>query len=216
MHDVFFISYGEETAETNWERLVDIHPLTRRVMDIDGIFNAHSECARRSRTSHFFVVDADSEVHDAAIFQFKPPEWDANYVHVWFARNPLLAVPYGWGGLKLFPRHLFDDVAPGLDMTTSFPLKVVPEVVSTTHFNITAFETWRAAFRESVKLSLNDNDESRERLAAWLNPKWGAHRGWCVAGARGGISYVEAGGDPKNINDYRWLEDHFKATDGSA
>jgi len=65
---------------------------------------AHQECAKRSFTSHFFVVDADNIITDPNVFAYKIPWYDTQYVHLWYALNPVNDLEYGWGGLKLFPK----------------------------------------------------------------------------------------------------------------
>lgn len=180
---------------------------------IKGIQEAHRACAAAARASHFFVVDSDNEVLDPSIFRLKLPEWDAQYVHLWHARNPVNDLEYGWGAVKLFPKAVFADDRPKLDMTTSFPLKIIPEVKSVTHFNVSAEETWRSAFRETVKLSQQSSEEAQERLLAWTTTARGAHAEMCLRGAKEGLAYgLEKTDDPdalRLINDYDWLSDRF-------
>ena len=59
MLDVFFLSYDEPFADENFELLKMFAPHAKRVHGIKGIFDAHKECARQSKTGHFYVCDAD-------------------------------------------------------------------------------------------------------------------------------------------------------------
>jgi hypothetical protein len=49
-YDIFFLSYQENNADQNWERLKAIAPTAKRVSGIEGIRLAHTECAKRSFT----------------------------------------------------------------------------------------------------------------------------------------------------------------------
>ena len=42
------------------------------VSDIQGIYAAHSECAKRSQTENFFVVDADAWLMDSFDISYDP------------------------------------------------------------------------------------------------------------------------------------------------
>lgn len=213
MYDVFFLSFDEPHADRYWDILRRHHPIARRVNGIAGIQAAHAECARKSRTSHFFVIDADNEVLTPKIFEYEIPEWDREYVHLWYARNPVNNLIYGWGAIKLFPKSIFGDPTPRLDMTTSFSLKIIPEVASITHFNVSAFETWRSAFRECVKLSCSDSQEAAERLNVWCSAAHGPHSEWALRGAQEGREYGIVHRNNADalfvINDYQWLEKRF-------
>jgi hypothetical protein len=216
MYDVFFLAWDETQSETNWENLLEICPAVRRVTGIKGIYPAHARCAELSRTSHFFVVDADNEIIDPTPFEITIPEWDQEYVHLWHARNPVNGLEYGWGGLKLFPRASFPFVA-NMDMTTTLPLKIIERTVSVSHFNSSPFETWRAAFREAVKLSLQGSQEAQERLSVWCGVAEGPMASWCLLGAQEGRQYAKENQDTNAlvlINDYEWLKTRFQAAAG--
>lgn len=214
MYDLFMITYDEPMADYHWRALHDRFPSARRIEGVKGIHAAHRAAATASRTKHFWVVDADNEVI-AQDFSYKVPEWDSGYVHLWHAKNPVNGLVYGWGGIKLFPRRVvLDRTEDGLDMTTSFELKIIPECASITHFNYAPFETWRAAFREAVKLTLAGDPESRERLDIWTSRAEGAYSEWCLSGAIDGQAHATAhNGNIKEIskiNDYEWLKSRFE------
>lgn len=211
MYDVFFLSYDEPMAELHFAALRAQAPSLRRVQGVAGIHAAHSECARLARTSHFYVVDADNELLDYD-FSYKVPAWDAGYVHLWQARNPVNGLVYGWGGVKLFPRRLVRAMdRHGLDMTTSFPLKMMPSVKSVTHFNYAPLETWRSAFREAAKLARSSDPDAVQRLAVWTSVAAGPYAAECLRGARAGAAFARACPDDLvRINDYQWLAGRFE------
>lgn len=220
MYDVFFLSYNEPYASGHFQHLKNHAPLARRLNGVKGIHAAHSRCAELSRTSHFFVMDADNEIVDPSVFDYEITEWDTAYVHLWYARNPVNDLEYGWGGLKLFPKAVFDGSEPALDMTTSFPLKIIPTVSSITHFNTTAYDTWRSAFREAVKLTLLTSEETQEWLRIWMTTGKGLFAEFSIAGAIDGHVYAdEHRNDPEalmRINDYDWLHSAFDHRTGNV
>lgn len=209
MYDIFFISYDETYADMAYQRLRERLPIVNRVTGINGIHNAHIECAKRSKTSHFFVIDADNRIDDYDVFSYQIPVYDEPYVHLWYAKNPVNGLIYGWGGVKLFPKAVFDDLDQmPLDMTTSFPLKIIKTVVSTSQFNTSPFETWRAAFRECVKLSAAEQtEETVERLRIWTTVAKGPYAEYCLLGAKAGLAHTKE--NSFLINDYKWLREQF-------
>jgi hypothetical protein len=182
MFDIFFLSYSEPNANKNWEALRTRFPTAKRLHGVKGIHQAHRQAARVSTTSHFWVVDGDSEIEQS--FKFKNPDnlLDMS-VYVYRAKNAVNDLVYGYGGVKLLPKSSTMEVeldAP--DMTTSIAyyksghnarvwttpedwdidggfistegrFVVVDTIASTTHFNADEFSAWRGAFRECSKLA---------------------------------------------------------------
>lgn len=214
-YDVFFLSYGESVAERNWQILKDLAPHATRVSGVDGIFNAHKKCAEQSMTRYFFVIDADNEVLSTFDFGYKSDDWMADYVQLWYSRNPVNGLEYGWGGIKLFNRELVlrkNEV--GVDMTTSFPLHIHKEVASVTHFNATPFDAWRSGFRESAKLKkslmLKWDEETNQRLSGWRASLVGLNHEYVLKGVLSGIKYAETNDDISKVNDWEWLKAEFE------
>jgi hypothetical protein len=222
-YDIFFLSYNETNADTNWSHLQHISPTARRVDGIVGLHAAHQECAKRSFTSHFFVVDADNIITDPNVFAYKIPSYDTQYVHLWYALNPVNDLEYGWGGLKLFPKSVFSTMnTQSLDMTTSFDLKIIPTVASTTAFNSTPYDTWRSAFREAVKLTTGiinqpNYPDNQIRLDAWKTASPSAMNAkWSIRGAYDGEAYAHATNDLPAINNWSWLKHEFNLRYGDV
>jgi hypothetical protein len=218
-YDLFFLSFQEPDADQKWATFKERFSHAKRVDGVTGILAAHQECARRSLTSHFFVVDADNELLPNFNPAFKVGEHDRQYVHLWYARNPVNRLEYGWGGLKLFPkREVLAASSMGFDMTTGFELKIIQETVSITHFNSTPFEAWRSGFREGAKLThgkfKNQNSvENDHRLQVWTTVGAEVLNGKCaIKGAKDGRDFATLSPDISPINDWNWLRVRYEET----
>jgi hypothetical protein len=231
MLDVFFLSYDEPFADDNFKLLQLFAPNAKRVHGIKGIFEAHQECARQSKTSHFYVVDADAIIEEEFSFKFTPqsdrfvyetiPETEC--VFVWRSRNPVNDLIYGYGAAKLFPKQkLLDATQWNVDMTTSIGATFVPkfQISNTTAFNTCPFNTWKSAFRECTKLSSaiipnGDNTDNMYRLQKWCQTvtKRRPFADFCRLGALQGRDFGQryaARTDILNkINDFDWLKEMF-------
>ena len=213
-YDVFHLSYNEENADESWDFLKSKVPTAKRITGISGILEAHRACAKKALTSHFFVIDSDNHLTNFDVLNYKIPEWDKQYVHLWYAHNAVNHLEYGWGGLKLFPKKIFNNPITNIDICTSFPLKIIPTVVSINKFNTSKFDTWRSAFREVVKLKsnvINDDPINLERIKSWTtmgNHNFGE---WSILGANDALLFVESNQDLHLINDWSWLQEYFNS-----
>ena len=169
----------------------------------------------------FWVVDADAEIDNDFMFDYIPDVYDQEVVHVWASKNPITGDEYGYGGVKLFPTEMVRKATSwGLDFTTGLSnrFKSMPQVSCVTRFNTDAYSTWRSAFRECVKLTLNDNEESNLRLNAWLNTRGEEDfTADAVTGALAGNTFAK---ENKNnlteldkINDFTWLREQYDRTE---
>ena len=224
--DIFFLSFDETNREKNWSLLKKHFPHSRRLHGIKGIGLAHGMCARLSKTPFFFVVNGDNEICHKT-FSFKPPEYPLKErVYCWRSKNPVNNLIYGFGGIKLFPKAVFQNLPMGAtDMSTSLkiPYRIVEELGSVTRFNVSPLEAFRGAFRECVKLSShcihNQKDrESRKRLHIWRHEgKDKPFGSYVLLGALHGENYGRKYRSNKKklkrINDFQWIKDYFmKAT----
>lgn len=222
-YDIFFMSYGESNADDNFRLLSDRFPRAQRVSGIKGIHNAHIRCAELSKTSMFWTVDADTVADAGFNFDYRPPDYDRQYLHLWHSRNPVNDLSYGWGSIKLWPTRLVREFRSNwLDFTTTVGnIKIIPDIVATSHYNCDDYSTWRSGFREAVKLCRNVNNgdlfESMERLIVWLTVSSSAD--FAEASRQGAIAgvefYVQCKEDNKlekltKINDFDWLHNRFK------
>ena len=224
MLDIIFISYDEPNAEKNWRSIKARFPHAQRVHGVDGIANAHIAACKKANTKFFYVVDGDAEVLDTFKFDYKPPEYDAEYVHIWHAFNPAIGIDYGYGGVKLFNKTFFKNITSQLDFTTTLAkgIKMMDEIACITRFNSDQIRSFRGAFRETVKLYITSIDmtkpeneirEARMRLTAWLDPLPACdYRQYVLAGALAGISEVKkriTDGSTLYINNHALITDRL-------
>jgi hypothetical protein len=215
LYDIVFISYNESNADENWNLLKTRFPKANRVHGIKGIHNAHIEAARISTTPMFWVVDGDAIVNESFDFSLLLHQWDRDTVYVWRSQNPVTGLEYGYGGVKLLPRILTLNMdVNSVDMTTSISkkFKAMSAVSNITAFNTDPFSAWRSAFRECVKLSVNADEESIDRLNTWCILNNTASYGLeAYSGALAGRAYGEKNASNKEalskINDFSWLQD---------
>jgi len=224
--DVFMISYHEEEADRNYQLLKERFPDAQHVKNVEGIGNAHKECAKQAKTQMVYIVDADAELMNNFNFDYIPPMAKReNTTYVWSARNPINGLEYGYGGVKLFPKQQLLDMGHILpDFTTGVNFyQPVSDVSNITRFNKDPYRTWRSAFRECVKLSsgIQQTDTPRketvERLEAWTTVDNGERFGrYCIKGALEGKVYGEEHANDvdalNKINDFEWLREQFVAS----
>ena len=221
--DVVYLSYHEPFADARFNKLQDhIRHIGATinliwVRDVDGIFEAHRIAASRATSKMFWVVDADAVIDNEFKFDYIPDAYDEEVVHVWASKNPITGAEYGYGGVKLFPTEMVRNATTwGMDFTTGLSkrFKALTNISCTTKFNTDAYSTWRSAFRECVKLTLNDDVESNERLEGWLHPIPDADfRQDAKQGAEQGVAFAKQNKDNLNelnkINDFKWLEQQW-------
>jgi hypothetical protein len=222
MYDIVFISYNEPNANENFQRLKTRFPMIKRVDGVKGIHQAHIAAAKKCFTKMFWVVDGDAHVLDTFKFDHVVSEWDLDVVHVWRSKNPVNDLEYGYGGIKLLPRMLtlkMDTNTPDMTTSISEKFKAMPEISNITAFNTDPFNTWKSAFRETVKLAAKViqgqvSSETEQRLMTWCN--FNPDRqfsNWAVLGAEDGKMYgIQNATDPEalsKINDFEWLHDKF-------
>ena len=221
-YDIIFISYNEPQADENFARLKARFPYAQRVQGIKGIHQAHIAAAKKAFTKMFWVVDADAQILDTFNFDHVVSEYDLENVHVWRSINPINDLEYGYGGVKLLPKSLTQNMDISKpDMTTSISslFKAMPEISNITAFNVDAFNTWKSAFRECVKLASKtidrqDDADTNYRLNVWctrgIDRQFGreAIEG-AVQGKQYGLENKDNNEALKMINDFDWLRERF-------
>ena len=217
-YDIIFISYNEPNADENFAKLKARFPYAQRVDGVKGIHQAHIAAARKAFTKMFWVVDADAVILDTFNFDHVVSEYDLENVHVWRSINPVNGLEYGYGGVKLLPKKLTQNMDTSKpDMTTSIStlFKAMPSVSNITAFNTDPFNSWRSAFRECCKLASKiidrqNDDETTDRLNVWCTVGTdqdvlrGAH-----AGREYGLTNKDNPEALKMINDFDWLKARF-------
>ena len=221
-YDIIFISYNEPQADENFSRLKARFPYAQRVQGITGIHQAHIAAAKKAFTKMFWVVDADAQILDTFNFDHVVSEYDLENVHVWRSMNPINDLEYGYGGVKLLPKSLTQNMDISKpDMTTSISslFKAMPEISNVTAFNVDAFNTWKSAFRDCVKLASKtidrqDDADTNYRLNVWctrgIDRPFGrdAIEG-AVQGKQYGLENKDNNEALKMINDFDWLRERF-------
>ena len=221
-YDIIFISYNEPQADENFSRLKSRFPYAQRVDGIKGIHQAHIAAAKKAFTKMFWVVDADAHILDTFNFDHVVSDYDLENVHVWRSLNPINDLEYGYGGVKLLPKRLTQNMDISKpDMTTSIStlFKAMPEISNITAFNVDPFNTWKSAFRECVKLASKvidrqDDVDTNYRLNVWctrgLDRPYGreAIEG-AVQGKQYGLENKDNAEALKMINDFDWLRERF-------
>ncbi|SIO95738.1 hypothetical protein [Vibrio spartinae] len=221
--DIVFISYDEPCAESNWMHLKKRFPDTKRVHGVNGILKSHKVASETVTTEWFFVVDGDNKVRDDFNFDLPVEPLCSTATYVWRSVNSVNGLCYGNGGVKLFNKKLFQGVKHfSGDMTISLSpdYRIVNVVASDTVINTSNFHSWRAAFRECIKLSiprknLKDDIIRKERLTAWSLIDTHIDFGdWISIGAIDAAHFYQENIDNIDfmlsmINDFKWLRDTF-------
>lgn len=216
--DVIFISYNEPNAEDNYRRVLEKAPWAKRVSGVTGILEAHCEAAKLAKSDMFYVVDGDAYLEDSWKFDYQPGVFDRDCAYVWYSRNPVNDLTYGYGGVKLFAKNTVLHIKKwtSLDLTGSMPkLKVISKISNTTAYNTDEFSTWRSAFRECVKLCYNiktqpDNPAHNQRFNSWKNK--GSDRAFGKYANEAAVQaeqFVKDNTALTSINDRSWLEQRF-------
>lgn len=210
--DCIYLSYDEPNKEENWAKIRNMVPWSRRVDGVKGSDAAHKAAAELSESERFILIDGDN-IPDAAFFNqtlnFPNQEYE-NAVFRWRARNNINGLMYGNGGLSSWTRsfvnamqtHENSDGRTETEVEFCFdPLYwAMHDCYSTTYPNASAFQAWRAGFREGVKMCLDrgrkpslveftDRVHKRnlDHLTIWHNVGADADYGeWAIAGARQG------------------------------
>jgi hypothetical protein len=215
--DIIFLSYDEANAEVNWNKLKSRFPRAKRVHRVEGIYNAHKTASDLSATGNFFVVDGDSEILDTFDFETNITDYEEKYVHIWSSRNPVNGLEYGYGGVKLFHKSMFEESSKTIiDMSTLLGSGVVlvDEVASITRFDFNGLQTFRGAFRECSKLASGNiknqiDDETKSRLETWQTIAAGEFAEDALLGAKlgseFGIKYHDNPEKLREINNFKWL-----------
>ena len=225
MYDIIFISYNEPNAEKNYKDLYDrfntvgvLGDRVKRVDGVKGIHQAHINAARKANTRYFYVVDGDAVITAEFNFNHYVTSHNDDIVHVYKSINPVNDLTYGYGGVKLLPRKLTENMnTDSYDMTTSISdnFFVFDEISNITDFNTDPFSTWKSAFRECAKLSSKVIDrqqegETNERLKIWTTTANGRFCEYAIRGANAGMEFgFSRRTDLRLINDFDWLKEKF-------
>ena len=209
--DCIYLSYDEPQKEEFWVKIKNTVPWARRVDGIKGSDAAHKAAAAASETERFILIDGDN-LPDPAFFNqtltFPTVDYE-QAVFRWRARNTINGLMYGNGGLSSWTRefvmnmktHENTDGRTETEVEFCFdPLYwAMHDCYSNTYPNGSAFQAWRAGFREGVKMCLqrgrkptveefkNQVLRNLDNLTIWHNVGTDADHGeWAIAGSRQG------------------------------
>jgi len=210
--DCVYLSYDEPEKEEFWVRIKNMVPWATRIDGVKGSDAAHKAAAAASTTERFILIDGDN-IPDAVFFNqtltFVTPEWE-QAVFRWRAKNHINGLMYGNGGVSSWTRefvfnmrtHEATDGRTETEVEFCFDPLYWPmyDCYSTTYPNGSAFQAWRAGFREGVKMCLNKgarptveqfqqqvHQRNLDHLTIWHNIGADVNNGqWAMAGARQG------------------------------
>jgi hypothetical protein len=142
-------------------------PWACRVDGVKGSDAAHKAAGQASNTDRFILIDGDN-IPDPAFFnltlEFPTAEYE-QAVFRWRAKNHINGLMYGNGGLSSWTKQFVENMqtheasngAVENDVEFCFYPNywAMHDCYSTTYPNATAFQAWRAGFREGVKMCLN-------------------------------------------------------------
>ena len=214
--DIVFISNGEPNAEDNWmmleNRILLLEPnKMHRVDRVNGRAAAYHAAARASTTPWFFAVFGKLAIDFRFDWAWQPDRMQEAKHYIFHARNPVNGLEYGHQAMIAYNRELvLNNPGVGLDFTLDSPHEVVPILTGTAYYNTSAWQCWRTAFREVLKLKAALPDvEAEYRIGRWLLPNFGDIDQWSQLGAQDAIEYYdEVGGDfdaLKKSYEWEWL-----------
>jgi hypothetical protein len=226
--DCIYLTYDEPNAEENWVKIKNMVPWAVRVDGVKGSDVAHKAAANASTTDRFVLIDGDNIPNDKFFnLTLDIDDADAVCVYRWRARNHINGLMYGNGGLSIWSKefvyamrtHEASDGAVENDVEFCF----YPNYYAMHDPNGSAFQAWRAGFREGVKMCLNKGarptlQEFKQRvhhrnldhLTIWHNVGRDVDNGiWAIAGARMGtyMTMITPQWDYRTVQDFSALED---------
>tara|TARA_Y100001972_G_scaffold34852_1_gene43238 strand:- start:758 stop:1669 length:912 start_codon:yes stop_codon:yes gene_type:complete len=234
--DCIYLSYDEPNKEEFWIKIQNMIPWAKRVDGVEGSDAAHKAAAKASDTERFVLIDGDNmpypEFFDITL-DIKDEYEDC--VFRWRAINKVNGLMYGNGGLSCWTRkfvnnmktHENSDGADENEVEFCYDPKYLAmnNVYSTTHPNGSAFHSWRAGFREGVKMCLQKGTKPTliefnemvhksnfDRLSVWHNIGSDVEYGDdCIAGARyGTYRTMLTDWDYKEVQNFYHLGEIYK------
>ena len=204
---------------------------------VKGFDAAHNKAGEISETHRLVTVDGDNTVREDFFKQTIEidEEEQKDYIFSWCGHNVINSLAYGNGGLKLWPKHIIEnmnshendvseDGAHSVDFCWMHTYFQMADTFSDVVVNANPEQAYRAGFREGVKMSLDQGtrirpDEFKQkvwwqnynRLQTWCNIGSDVENGlWAIYGARLGCEMtVLSDWDTNQISDFEWFKDFF-------
>ena len=233
--DIVFISYDEPNADANYADLLTKAPWAKRSHGVKGSDACHKAAAALSETDRFVTVDADNVVWD----DFFNIELDMSRVGPtdvisWAGKNAVNGLIYGNGGIKLWPKSVVmsmktheaaEAASAQVDFCWDIHYHQMNNVYCWTYNNGSAYQAFRAGFREGVKMCLAggipvSSGELRQRvhpknlrrLLVWQSVGADAENGlWAMYGARLGTmrTLFDKSFNYVDVRDFDWHDKHW-------
>lgn len=233
--DIIFLSYDEPNAEKNYTDLCQKIPWAKRVHGVKGSDAAHKACANLSDTDHFVTVDGDNQINQNFLnveIDLEKIGCTSDHVFSWCGNIHVNGLKYGNGGLKLWNKNFVenmrtheassdDDSANLVEFCFNNKYYQFNENYSTSYTNGSAFQAFRAGFREGVKMSLNQGApvkdiksvwwQNLERLLIWCSVGADVENGlWSIYGAREGCYLTNCTDwDYTQVRDFEYLTEQW-------
>lgn len=221
--DIVFFSNGEANADENYEHLLFMTgDLANRVIRVDGVNGrvaSQHAAANASNTPWYFLVNAKLKVNSKFDFDWQPDRLQIPKHYIFTATNPVNHLEYGHQAIVANNKNItLNTVAKGLDFTMDGEHEVVKVNSGVGMYNTSAWDTWRTAFRETLKLKAytdkNTDLEAKFRLSSWLNLGDGDFGSVSMDAALDACRYYESvNGDLDKLRlsyDWAWLRTHYE------
>jgi hypothetical protein len=235
--DVIYLTYDEPKREEFWIQIQNMVPWAQRVDGVKGSDAAHKAAADASTTDRFVLVDGDN-IPDPAFFNLQlDAKINPRGVLRYRARNNINGLMYGNGGLSIWHRDFVYNMRTHENTDGSDENSVefcfhpdywaMHDCYSTTYPDATAFQAWRAGFREGVKMCLDRGAKpsiaefktrvvarNMDNLSIWHNVGADNEMGiWAMAGARQGTyNTMLTDWDYREVQDFAMLTQYWEET----
>jgi hypothetical protein len=234
--DIVFISYDEPNADKNYSDLLNKAPWAKRIHGVKGFDSAHKAAGQAAETDRFITVDADNIVHDEFFnVELEMDKIGRHDTISWAGKNMINGLVYGNGGIKIWSKNvveqmrtheLADDDKSKVDFCWDIYYHQMNNIYSDVYNNASAYQAYRAGFREGVKLLLDGgqqvdpvnirtlvHDRNYKRVLVWASVGSDVDNGlWAMYGTRLGIQMAnfDKNFDFTLVRDFDWHSDFWK------
>ena len=205
--DIFYISYDEPNKEDNWVRVQEKLPNAKRTDGVKGFEAAHKACAEASSTDRFMTIDGDNWLVDGGFDTKLDDTGMEDVVFSFKSKNAINGLEYGNGGIKCWRKDVLlssrtHESSESTDFCWTLRYYQVDVLGSISVNNATAFQAWRAGYREGVKMSYVNGvpmldpiadrsliaSSNYSKLNVWMSVGRDVINGsWAMLGARQGF-----------------------------